>query len=53
MTKKALCLSGGATRGSFQVGAIKFLYEQYGFRKARYPERLMECLSEHPYGGGA
>ena len=32
MTKKALCLSGGATRGSFQVGAIKFLYEQYGFR---------------------
>jgi predicted acylesterase/phospholipase RssA len=32
MTKKALCLSGGATRGSFQMGAIKFLYEQYGFR---------------------
>ena len=27
MAKKALCLSGGATRG-----AIKCLYEQYGFR---------------------
>jgi hypothetical protein len=32
MAKKALCLSGGATRGSFQVGALKCLYEQYGFR---------------------
>jgi len=32
MTKKALCLSGGATRGGFQMGAIIFLYESYGFR---------------------
>lgn len=32
MVKKALCLSGGATRGSFQMGAIKFLYEVLGFR---------------------
>jgi predicted acylesterase/phospholipase RssA len=32
MTTKALCLSGGATRGSFQVGAIKCLYEAFGFR---------------------
>jgi hypothetical protein len=32
VVKKALCLSGGATRGSFQMGAIKCLYEVYGFR---------------------
>jgi hypothetical protein len=32
MAKKALCLSGGATRGSFQMGAIKCLYEVWGFR---------------------
>ena len=32
MAKKALCLSGGATRGSFQTGALKCLYEVYGFR---------------------
>jgi len=32
MAKKALCLSGGATRGTFQIGAIKCLYEVYGFR---------------------
>ena len=32
MAKKALCLSGGAARGSFQMGAIKCLYETYGFR---------------------
>lgn len=32
MAKKALCLSGGGARGSFQIGAIKCLYEVYGFR---------------------
>jgi hypothetical protein len=32
MTKKALCLSGGGAKGSFQMGAIKCLYEAYGFR---------------------
>jgi hypothetical protein len=31
-TKKALCLSGGGARGSFQMGAIKCLYTVYGFR---------------------
>ena len=29
---KALCLSGGGARGSFQVGAIKCLYVRYGYR---------------------
>lgn len=32
MTKKALCLSGGGARGSFQMGAIRCLYDIYGFR---------------------
>jgi len=32
MAKKALCLSGGSARGSFQMGAIKCLFEAYGFR---------------------
>jgi predicted acylesterase/phospholipase RssA len=32
MSKKALCLSGGGARGSFQMGAIKCLYEVFGFR---------------------
>src|SRR5262245_21302059 len=31
MPKKALWLSGGATRGSFQMGAIRCLYEVWGF----------------------
>jgi len=29
---KALCLSGGGARGSFQMGAIKCLYTRFGFR---------------------
>jgi hypothetical protein len=41
MTKKALWLSGGATRGSFQMGAIKFLYEQHGFR----PDIILSVMS--------
>ena len=28
------------------------LYRQFGFRAARYPERLMEILEDDPYGGG-
>src|SRR5207247_1059399 len=28
----ALCLSGGGARGSFQMGAIEFLYEVFGYR---------------------
>lgn len=27
------------------------LYEQFGFRGARHPERLMEILEDDPYGG--
>jgi GNAT superfamily N-acetyltransferase len=27
------------------------LYRQYGFREARYPERLMEVFNDNPYGG--
>ncbi len=29
------------------------LYERYGFRKGRHPERLMEVFDEHPYGASA
>jgi GNAT superfamily N-acetyltransferase len=29
------------------------LYRQYGFREARYPDRLMERRTPHPYGLGA
>src|SRR5690242_18262366 len=32
MAVRALALSGGAARGSFQLGAITALYEVYGFR---------------------
>lgn len=32
MAKKGLSLSGGGARGSFQIGALKALYEVYGFR---------------------
>ena len=26
------------------------LYERYGFREGRHPERLMEVFDDHPYG---
>jgi hypothetical protein len=32
VAKKGLCLSGGGARGSFQIGAIKCLYEAFGYR---------------------